>query len=269
MCLTAAAACAALIANTAVAASAVPVLAVCPSKQPEAPRYSGLLTSQLRLVPFTPEHALLCRYNGMNGTAESRAWGLAGTALLNGSRAARLAASTNTAARLPDPRGVNCPTDDAAHLDVYYWDSSHDIRVRFLTSGCQAVTNGGAIRFSVGKSNVVTELEQLTRGTGPSTIRGTLLQFGGPLAADGTQPTPRLVMGIVALYRRSPGESTVSGLPAREIRTGADGGFSSTVEPGMYFVVAEALDGTQIGQPQPVTLARGRTSSVSVGVDVP
>lgn len=268
-CLTAAVAVAALVANTVAVVSAAPIPSVCPSKQPGPPGYSGLLTSQWRLVPFTPDHALLCRYNGMNGSIESPAGNLAGTARLDGIRAVQVAASTNEAAQLPDPGPVSCPMDDASHLDVYYWNSSHRIRVRYLTSGCATATNGGVIAFSISKSNIVRQLEQLTPGKGPSTVRGTILQFGGPLAADGAPPASRPIMGIVALYRAGAGQSTVSGVPARQIRTGTDGKFASTVEPGKYLMVAEALDGTQIGQPQPVTLMPGGTSNVVVRVDVP
>lgn len=151
-----------LIANAAVTANAAPVPAACPTRQPGVPGYSGLLTSQLRLVPFMPEHALLCRYNGMNGSAGSPAWDLAGTARVDGAKAAQLAASTNAAAHLPNLGVVNCPMDDASHMDVYYWDSSHHIRVRFWTSGCERASNGGVISPSITESNIVPELEQLT-----------------------------------------------------------------------------------------------------------
>ncbi|NNC12388.1 hypothetical protein HII28_10925 [Planctomonas sp. JC2975] len=205
----------------------------------------------------------------MNGSAESPAGRLSGTARLAGAKAARLAADTNAAAQLPNLGVVNCPMDDASHLDVYYWDSTQHIRVRYWTSGCETASNGGLVRPSIARSNLVPELEQLIPGHEPGTISGSILQFGGPVAADGTQPTPRPAVGIVAIYRRSDGEQAVSGTPVREVRTAADGTFSCTVDAGKYFVVAESLDGTPIVRPQPITLEAGGSPDIILGVDVP
>lgn len=189
MCLSVAVVAAALIANTVAPASAAPIPTVCPTKQPGTPGNPGVVTSRSKLIPFTPAHALLCRYNGMNASALSPAWDLAGTARLDGSKAAQLASATNRAAHVPGPGAVNCPMDDASHLDVYFWTSSHRIRVRYLTSGCVSATNGGPITFSLSKGDVVSELEQLTSRDGRDTLRGSIHQFGGPMAAGVTPPT--------------------------------------------------------------------------------
>lgn len=227
-----------------------------------------MVASQFTLVPFTPEHALLCRYNGLNAPGQTSAWGLAGAARIDGRKAAQLAAATNAAAELPDLGAVNCPMDDSSSTDVYYWEDAHRIRVRYLTSGCETANNGGAISFSINRSDIVSLLERATFGNESATIRGTLLQFGGPVAADGSQPMPRPLVGIVALYRSSASQST-SEPPVRAIRTTASGTFSTTAEPGRYFLVADALDGSPLTQPQPVTLVPGGTSNVALRVDVP
>lgn len=221
------------------------------------------------MVPFTPEHALVCRYNGMNSSAEGPAWALVGAAELNSSKAARLAASTNAAARLPDLGVVNCPEDDASHTDVYFWDSSDRIRVRLRVSGCETASNGGLTSPSISRSDIVPTVERLTPGKGPGTIRGTILQFGGPVGADGARSAPRPLVGIVAVYQRRAGRTTVSGPPVAQSRTPADGTFSFTLESGKYFVVAESLEGTQIVPPQPITLAAGGAPNIILGVDVP
>jgi hypothetical protein len=269
VCVVAVAAGGALIANAVVAANAAPVPASCPATQPGDPGYSGLLTSELRLVPFTPEHALVCRYNGMNSSGDAAAWALAGSVKLDRARAVGLAASINAAAHLPELGEVNCPDDDASHTDAYFWDSSHRIRVRLRTSGCETASNGGLISPSISQSDIGPIAERLTSGKGTGTIRGTILQFGGPMTAGGAQPTPRPIAGIVAVYRHRAGQSTVAGAPIAQLRTAVHGTFSFTLESGRYFVVADSLEGTQIVQPQPVTLAAGGTPNLVLGVNVP
>lgn len=156
-----------LIANSAAAANSARIPATCPPDPPTDPGYSGLVGSELKLVPFTPEHALLCRYAGMNGAGGSPAWSLAGEARLNGGKAAQLATSANAAAHPPPLGPVACPADDGSSSDVYFWNSSHRIRVRFLTSGCATASNGGVIHPSIAQSDIVRLLENLAPGHRP------------------------------------------------------------------------------------------------------
>lgn len=258
-----------LIANGIVAADAAPVPSACPTTPPGDPGYTGLLASELRLVPFTPEHVLLCRYNGMNGSAASPAWALAGIARLDGAKAARLAASTNAAARLPSLGVVSCPAAVSSSVDAYFWDSSHRIRVRLSTSGCETADNGGLVRPSIAQSDIVPMLERLTARQGPGTVRGTILRFDGPVTAGGPQPTAKPVTGIVIVYRRDVGQSAVSGTPIARLRTPPDGTFSFTLPSGRYFVVAESLTGAQLVEPQPITLAPGGDPDLILGVKGP
>ena len=180
-----------------------------------------------------------------------------------------MAEFTNAAAHPPNLGVVNCPADDASDVDVYFWDVRRHLRVRLWTSGCETASNGGLISPSISQSNIAAVVQQLTPGKGPSTVQGTILQFGGPPAADGTPPAPRPMIGIVAIYRREAGQSTVSGAPVAQMRTPSDGTYSFTLESGTYFVVAESLDGTQIVEPQPITLTAGGAPNLILGVDVP
>ena len=259
----------ALIANAAVVVTAAPVPTACPAKAPGDPGYSGLVLSEVRLVPFTPDHALLCRYSGLNSGIESPVGSLAATARLTADRAALIAASANASAHLPPVGAVACPAEVSSSLDVYFWNAAHRIRVRFYTSGCTSADNGGLIQPSVAQGDIVPALELLTPGHEPATIRGTIVQFGGPVEADGSSSPPRPIAGLVAVYHRHAGQTTVSGDPMARVRTSADGAYTFTVAPGTYFVVAESLDGAQLAAPQAITVLPGGSPNLTLAVNVP
>lgn len=108
-------------------------------------------------------------------------------------------------------------------------------------------------------------------GSAAATITGTLLEYGGPMPANGTPPPPRPIAAIAAVYRRSPDGTAISGKPVAQTRTSpdGDGSFSLTVAPGEYVIVAESPDGSPWATPKPITAASGRTRSVDLQVDVP
>lgn len=149
-----------VVGDVAVQAFTTASLASCPAKSPGDPLYSGLARSSTELVPFPPDHALLCRYNGLNAQGGAPAFALAGHAVMTGGAAAKLAAGLDAAQTSPFRGPVNCPSDDGAVLDAYFRKGHEHIRVRLELGGCGGVSNG--LKHAALKGDITQRMMRLT-----------------------------------------------------------------------------------------------------------
>ncbi|WP_460568946.1 hypothetical protein [Humibacter soli] len=104
-----------------------------------------------------------------------------------------------------------------------------------------------------------------------ATIRGSIVQYGGPLGANGSPPPPRPVAAVAVLYNRADDATAPEGEAVARFRTTAssNGTFSIPVSAGDYVIDAESLDGSPLTDPKPITVRAGQTRTITLSVSVP
>ena len=110
------------------------------------------------VLGFTPTAALLCRY----GRDASHEKVVRGALVTSASRLREVAEQANKLVPLTSSTELFCPLDNGGFIDVYFWNDTHDLRLRVQTSGCRFIERTGGI-YREQSGSFVADLMSLTR----------------------------------------------------------------------------------------------------------